>query len=175
MEGTIMKNYSKKLLILPLLCAVLMLTAAVLVPAGETHAAAYQGWGVQLPNGGDELDYPSPSTGRTKIWGYTSGGGSGNTVVNGTLNLSKNVSYYATAFVDTNLSANVYFKVTAEIFNTDSSSALASSSGQTLHTAGTGADATAVYSSLGATFARGYHKVTTSYYGSFIGRTAGRF
>ena len=61
-----MKNYSKKFHILPLLCAVLMLTAAVLVPAGETHAAAYAGWGEALGKGGNK-NMPDPALGQTKI------------------------------------------------------------------------------------------------------------
>ena len=169
-----MKNYSKKLHILPLLCAVLMLTAAVLVPAGETHAAAYQEWGHKLPNGGDKYDQPSPTAGRTKIWGYTSGGASGNTVVNGTLNLTSGATRYATAYVDTNLFANVSFEVRSEIYTAENDR-IAKSSGQTLHTGGTGADATASYTGLTASVARGYHKVSTNSYGDFIGHTAGRF
>ena len=170
-----MKNYSKKFHILPLLCAVLMLTAAVLVPAGETHAAAYQEWGHKLPNGGDELDYPSPSTGRTKIWGYTSGGAAGNTVVNGTLNLTSGATRYATAYVNTNLSTNVSFNVNCDIYTSGNAWLAGSNNRQTLHTGGTGADATAYYTGLTASFARGSHKVSTHSYGEFIGHTAGRF
>ena len=168
-----MKNYSKKFHILPLLCAVLMLTAAVLVPAGETHAAAYQGWGVQLDKGGNRT-MPDPDLGRTKIWGYTSSGGAGNSLVNGTLNLTSGATCYVTAYVDTNLSANVSFTVRCQIYKSNDDQ-LAVSSGQTLHTGGTGADATAFGTTLAASYARGYHYVSTSYYGAFIGHTAANF
>ena len=168
-----MKNYSKKFHILPLLCAVLMLTAAVLVPAGETHAAAYQGWGVDLGKGGSRT-MPDPDLGRTKIWGYTSSGGSGNSLVNGTLNLTSGATCYVTAYVDTNLSANVSYTVSCGIYTVDETS-LATSSGQTLYPAGTGANATAFYTGLRASFARGVHKVTTSYYGYFNGHTAANY
>ena len=168
-----MKNYSKKLHILPLLCAVLMLTAAVLVPAGETHAAAYAGWGEDLGKGGSDTP-PLASLGRTKIWGYTSSGGSGNTIVNGTLNLTTNVTRYVTAFIDTNLSANVSFELNCKIYK-NVNTVLATSSGYTLHTGGTGADTTTYYTGLEASYARGYHYVYTSYYGTFTGHTAAYF
>ena len=168
-----MKNYSKKFHILPLLCAVLMLTAAVLVPAGETHAAAYAGWGEALGKGGNK-NMPDPALGQTKIWGYTSSGGSGNTIVNGTLNLTSGATHYVTAYIDTNLSANVYFTLRCQIYKSNDDQ-LAASSGYTLHTAGTGADTTASYTGFGASYARGYHYVDTSYYGSFIGHTAANF
>ncbi len=169
-----MKNL-KKVHVPTLVCAVLMLMAMVLIPAGETHAAAYPGWGVKLVNGGERYTYPSPDAEQIKIWGYTNGGSSGNTLVNGTLNSLKTTVYSATAYLDTNLWSDVNFFVNSSIYRADEVN-LAVSTEQIPHPAGTGADATArCCTELNAFFARGYHAVTSSYYGYFYGRTCGHF
>lgn len=146
----------------------MLVTATVLGAAGNVHAAAYQGWGEKLPNGGS-TQHGDFATGREKLWGYTSGGSMGNTIINGTLVLEHNSYYYADVYTDTNLNQNISFEI-ASIITTTTSEEIKNTT-VNLQPDGFGAF-TSISTLKTAHHAEGRHKVSTTFYGSFEGWTA---
>ena len=151
-----------------LVCAVLVLTAAVLVPAGEAHAVAYRGWGYHITTYGGEKTMPDNNVRRPQFWGYTTAGESGNSLINGTLNTSKNAGYGAVGYTDTNVSANMTYYLEVKIYKTNET--IEVQTGSRLNDNGCGAYLNA-FTTYNSNYARCMHKVTSSLYGNFVGHT----
>lgn len=161
----------KKSRVTAILFSVLMIVAAVFYSVNDTYAGAYTGWGYQLPTGGS--DSPS-AVDRPMIWGYTKPGSWGNTVVNGTLNTTKETrGYYATAYIDTNVSHDIRYTVTAEICGQHGPIVAIYATNKE-----TQGDTAGIYTSVAMAetitatpHARGCHEVESNLYGTFIGYT----
>ena len=156
--------------------SVLTAAAAVLCSAGEVQAAAYTQWGYQLPTGGSPTKPGSYET-RPKIWGYSTTGSLGNTVVNGTLNITKGpAEYYATAYIDTNISHDVTYRVVVGIYQAGVN-LLNESLSQQVYSGGSGAYASVTRVGIDASIkmGRGTHKMESSLYGRFEGYTIAKY